>query len=145
MKLIKNNYLFLIFFILLLSKNFLISLFIPHEKINIATNIIVRNNREIYFLIDGYNEKYRNIHSSHVLKWAIISKYYQKGYNFFNLGEIHEDYQNPKNKYYGMYLYKIGFGGKIVEYPPTLLLVINKTKYNTYLKLNRIISKKKSL
>ena len=35
MKLIKNSYLFMIFFVLLLSKNFLISLFIPKDTINI--------------------------------------------------------------------------------------------------------------
>ena len=88
--------------------------------------------------MDGYNENYRIIHSTHILKWAIIKKYYSIGYRIFNLGEIHQQYYNKNNKYYGQYLYKIGFGGNIIEYSPNLLLIINKPVYNTYNKLKLI-------
>lgn len=108
------------------------------EPITLGTCIVIRNNREIYFLMDGYNENYRIIHSTHILKWAIIKKYYSIGYRIFNLGEIHQQYYNKNNKYYGQYLYKIGFGGNIIEYSPNLLLIINKPVYNTYNKLKLI-------
>ena len=107
-----------------------------HTSIIIGTSLVIKNNHEIYFLIDGYNEKYRSIHSTHILKWAIIKKYYQYGYRIFNLGEIHKEYNNKNNKYHGQYMYKIGFGGNIVEYTPELLLVINKPLYNMYKKIN---------
>ena len=106
-----------------------------NDSVIIGTSIVVRNNHEIYFLIDGYNEEFRKIHSTHVLKWAIIKKYYSMGYRTFNLGEIHKNY-NDNNKYHGMYMYKIGFGGNIVEYPPNLLLVINRPIYSLYSKLS---------
>lgn len=108
------------------------------DKIILGTSIIMRNNQEVYFLIDGYNEEYREIHSSHILKWAIISKCYELGYRVFNLGEIHENSILKENKYHGMYQYKIGFGGKIVEYSPSMILVINKNRYSTYMRLNKI-------
>lgn len=108
------------------------------ESIIVGTCAIIRNNKEIYFLIDGYKEKYRNIHSSHLLKWALIKKYSLLGYKIFNLGEIHQNYFNTTNKYHGHYMYKIGFGGNVIEYPPTQLLIINKTLYNTYTKINKI-------
>ena len=111
------------------------------ESIIIGTCIIIRNNHEIYFLIDGYKEKYRTIHSTHILKWAIIKKYFEKGYRVFNLGEIHKDYRDSKNKYRGQYNYKIGFGGNIVEYPPELLLIINKPIYHLLNKLKKKKSK----
>ena len=101
------------------------------------------NPQEIYFLIDGYKEKYRSIHSSHILKWALIKKYSLLGYKIFNLGEIHKNYYNETNKYHGQYMYKIGFGGNIIEYPPNLLLVINKPVYSAYTKLNKLKPKKK--
>ena len=41
-------------------------------------------------------------------------------------------YKNKDNKYHGQYKYKIGFGGIIAEYPPNLILVINKTNYFIY-------------
>ena len=40
-------------------------------------------------------------------------------------------------------MYKIGFGGNIIEYPPALLLVINKPLYSAYTKLNKLKPKKK--
>jgi lipid II:glycine glycyltransferase (peptidoglycan interpeptide bridge formation enzyme) len=106
------------------------------ESIIIGTCIIIKNNHEIYFLIDGYYEKFRDIHSTHILKWAIIKKYYSLGYRIFNLGEINKNYLNKDSKYHGQYMYKIGFGGNVVEYTPNLLLVINKPMYNLYSKLS---------
>lgn len=104
------------------------------DSITIGSSIIIKNNHEIYFLIDGYKEEYRNIHSTHILKWAIIKKYAKLGYSIFNLGEINNDYEKLNSKYHGQFMNKIGFGGKIVEYPPNLLLAINKMMYNTYKK-----------
>lgn len=107
------------------------------EDIIVGTSIIIRNNHEIYFLIDGYKEEYRNVHTTHILKWAIIRKYYQMGYKIFNLGEIHKNYQDKNSKYYGQYMYKIGFGGNIIEYTPNLLLVINKPMYYMHKRFGR--------
>ena len=42
------------------------------------------------------------------------------------------NYIEKTNKYHGQYHYKIGFGGNIIEYPPNLLLIINKPIYQTY-------------
>ena len=114
------------------------------DSIIIGTSAIIRNNKEIYFLIDGYKEEYRSIHSSHILKWALVKKYSSLGYNIFNLGEIHKEYFSKANKYHGQYMYKIGFGGNIVEYPPNLLLVINKPMYSAYINFKKLTSKKKS-
>ena len=113
------------------------------ESIIIGTSAIIKNNKEIYFLIDGYKESFRHIDSSHILKWALIKKYSKLGYKIFNLGEIHKNYFNTTNKYHGQYMYKIGFGGNVIEYPPILMLVINKPLYTAYTKLNKILPNKK--
>ena len=113
------------------------------ESTIIGTSAIIKNNKEIYFLIDGYKEAFRSIHSSHILKWALIKKYSLLGYKIFNLGEIHKDYTNKDNKYYGQYMYKIGFGGNIVEYPQNLILVINKPIYSAYINLKKLRPKSK--
>ena len=114
------------------------------ESTIIGTCAIIRNNKEIYFLIDGYKEAFRYIHSSHILKWALIKKYSLLGYKIFNLGEIHRDYYNKENKYHGQYMYKIGFGGNIIEYPQNLLLIINKPIYSAYINFMKLKPKKKS-
>ena len=41
-------------------------------------------------------------------------------------------------------MYKIVFGGKVVEYTQNLLLVINKPVYSAYINLQKIKPKKKS-
>lgn len=114
------------------------------ESVIIGTCAIIKNNKEIYFLIDGYKEAFRSIHSSHILKWALIKKYSLLGYKIFNLGEIHKDYLNKNSKYHGQYMYKIGFGGNIVEYSQNLLLVINKPIYTAYIKLQKLKPKMKT-
>ena len=114
------------------------------KSVVIGVCAVMRNDKEIYFMVDGYNEEFRKIHSSHMLKWALIKKYSLLGYNTFNLGEIHRDYANKENKYHGQYMYKIGFGGNIVEYPQKLLLVINKPVYTAYVNFNKLKQKKKS-
>lgn len=112
-----------------------------NNDIIVGTCAIIKNNREIYFLIDGYKEEYRYIYSTTILKWAIIKKYSSLGYKIFNFGEIYMDYSNKNSKYNGQYMYKIGFGGNIIEYPPNMLLIINKPVYNAYIKLNNLKSK----
>lgn len=107
------------------------------DDITVGTSMIIKNNHEIYFLIDGYKEEFRHIHSTHILKWAIIKKYYEYGYRIFNLGEIYKNYLDKDSKYHTQYLYKIGFGGNVIEYTPNLLLVINKPLYSIYKKINR--------
>jgi len=111
------------------------------NNIIIGTSAILKNNQEIYFLIDGYNEEYRKYHASHMLKWAIIKKYSKLGYNKFNLGEIHYNYLSTACKYHGQYIYKIGYGGNVIEYPPKLMLIINKPRYIFYTKLNELKKK----
>lgn len=113
------------------------------DGIILGSCALIRNNKEIYFLIDGYNEKLKSIHSSHILKWKIIRHYSKQGYKIFNLGEISNNYQNQNDKYYGLYLYKKGFGGDIIEYPEDMLLIIDNNKYFMYNNLCKL--KRKSI
>lgn len=113
------------------------------EGITLGGCALIRNNKEIYFLIDGYNEKLKSIHSSHLLKWKIIKHYSKEGYKIFNLGEISNNYQNNNDKYNGLYLYKKGFGGEIIEYPEDMIQIIDNNKYFIYTNLCKI--KRKSI
>ncbi len=104
----------------------------------VGTSLILKNDREIYFLEDGYEDKLKDIHSLHKLKWEIIKKYLNEGYQIFNLGQISPNKNKEDNKYYGLYLSKIGFNSQVIEYPGDFNLIINKTLYNIYLKISKI-------
>ena len=90
----------------------------------IGAILIIKNNREIYFLDEGYNKDLAQFYSSHLIKWEIIKKYISLGYKIFNFGSIKN--MDKKN---GNYLFKIGFGGKVYECVGTYDLIINKWLY----------------
>lgn len=94
----------------------------------IGSCAIIKNNNTVYFIEEGYDDKLRDVHSLAILKWEIIKIHYNLGYKNFNLGII-PPIKNRDNKYYGIYLSKIGFNPKIYEYSGTFDLVINKYLY----------------
>ena len=95
----------------------------PNEVI-IGGILIIKNNREIYFVEEGYNKELQSFYSSHLIKWEIIKKYLTEGYKIFNFGPIKST--DTKN---GNYTFKMGFGGKVYEYIGTYDLIINKYLY----------------
>ena len=90
----------------------------------IGAILIIKNNREIYFLDEGYNKELKDFYSSHLIKWEIIKKYLSQGYKIFNFGSIKN--MDKKN---GNYTFKMGFGGKVYECIGTYDLIINKWLY----------------
>lgn len=95
----------------------------PKEVI-IGGILIIRNNREIYFLEEAYNKDLKAFYSSHLIKWEIIKKYLNQGYKIFNFGPI-----KSTSKKDGNYTFKMGFGAKVYEYIGTYDLVVNKYIY----------------
>lgn len=104
------------------------------EGLTIGGCLIIKNDNTVYFIEEGYNDKLRNIHSINLLKWDLIKKYYKEGYRNFNLGNIPQ-IKDKTNKFYGIYLSKIGFNPRIYEYSGKLDLVINKYIYTILKKL----------
>lgn len=94
------------------------------DSVVIGAILIVRNNREIYFMDEVYNEELKSFYSSHLIKWEIIKKYLTLGYKIFNFGSI-----SNRSKQNGNYLFKMGFGGKVYECIGRYDLVINKWLY----------------
>lgn len=99
----------------------------------IGAILILKNNREIYFMDEGYNKDLASFYSSHLIKWEIIKKYLTLGYKIFNFGDIRN--MDKKN---GNYLFKMGFGGKVYECIGTYDLIINKWLYHIIKLINNI-------
>lgn len=97
------------------------------DGIIIAGCAIIKTDNTIYFIEEGYNNKLRNIYSLPTLKWEIIKKYNNLGYNNFNLGKIPTLKSN--DKIYGITQSKISFNPNIYEYPGSFDLIINKYVY----------------
>lgn len=95
------------------------------ESIIIGAILIIKNNREIYFMDEAFNEELKDFYSSHLIKWEIIKKYLTLGYKIFNFGNI-----KSMDKKDGNYLFKMGFGGKVYECLGSYDLIINKWLYH---------------
>ena len=110
----------------------------------IATIAVIKNDREAFMLIDGYDKKYKDFYGTHMLKWAIINKCSKEGYLTVNLNGITGDF-DKKNKYYGLYKHKIGFNADVVEYIGEFDLVINPSLYHIYVNSLSLENKLKSI
>lgn len=101
------------------------------EGITLSTSFIIKYKNEIFFLIDGFNKKSEIVTSTNLLRFSVMKHYIDKGYNVINMNGITGNF-NPKNKYYGLYKSKIGYGGDVVEYIGEFDLVIKGFIYNIY-------------
>ena len=110
----------------------------------VGTCTVIVNNKEVYFLMDGYVPELKEIHTSYSLKWEIIKKYINLGYKVFNLGEITGNFSSENNKYYGLFFSKMGFNSYVYEYPGEFDLVVNKFMYKLYYNVMHYESKRKN-
>ena len=69
--------------------------------------------------------------SAYTVHWAGCKYAIENGYDRYNFYGITGDF-NPKNPLYGLYLFKRGYGGKVVELIGEFDLVISKFWYFVY-------------
>ena len=101
------------------------------EGVVTACVLLVKQDKEITILMDGYDKKFKKLNSKHLLIWQIMEIYQKKGYTKFNLGGI-SNLTVDANKYSGLDEFKLGFGSKMIEYAGDFELVTNRRNYNLY-------------
>ena len=104
----------------------------------VAACAVVKYNGEIFFLIDGIDNNYKDYCPNHYLKYILMDMYHSEGYNRFNLNGISGDFTKG-SKYYDLTRFKLGFGAHVEEYLGEFTLVINKSKTLQYNIINPII------
>ncbi len=101
------------------------------DGIIIGGAIIVKYDRGINLLIEGFDEKYKNYNPNYLLKWELIKKFNNENYRFINLNAITGEFKQ-KNKYSGLNEMKLGFSSTAIEYIGEFDLIINKPLYAIY-------------
>ncbi len=96
---------------------------------NIITSscLIIKYQKEIYLLMDGYDKNYKYFNSKHLLIWKLIEKFSKLGYTHFNLGGIANP--NSDSKYKGLNDFKLNFGADIIEYAGDFQLLTNNLQF----------------
>ncbi len=101
------------------------------NKILMASSMFIIYPNEIIYLFSGSFDKHMKYNPQYLIQWEIIKYACEKKiprYNFYGIdGDFSKD-----NPMYGVYEFKKGFGGKVVELIGEFDLVINKFDYDLY-------------
>jgi len=98
------------------------------DGIDLASILVIKDKNQVHMIVDGYNTKYKNLNSKHLLLWELIKKYSNEGYKLFNLGGVSNIFIE-NNKYAGLNEFKTNFGAYFVEYMGDLEVITNSTLY----------------
>lgn len=101
------------------------------EGIILASSLLIKNNEEVYLLMDGYDPKYKSLNAKHLLLWKLCERYSKKGFKKLNLGGIAGINNTPK-EYKGLNEFKLNFNAQAIEYVGDLELITNSTLYFMY-------------
>lgn len=94
------------------------------KNIPISSAMFMLYGDEVSYLFSGSIEKYKNLYAQYLIQWYIIKyacKNRYKRYNFFGISGVFD----KKDKEYGVYEFKKGFGGQVVELIGDFYLPIN--------------------
>ncbi len=97
----------------------------------LATALVIKHDKEVYLLMDGYDKNYKSFNAKHLLIWKLIEKFSKLGYTTFNLGGV-SNINNPNNAYHNLNMFKTNFNAKVIEYIGDLELITNNTLYFMY-------------
>lgn len=86
---------------------------------------------EVVSLVGGSYEKFMEYQSAYTVHWAGCKYAIENGYDRYNFYGITGDF-SKSNPLLGLYLFKRGFGGKVVELMGEFDLIISKFWYHTY-------------
>lgn len=87
--------------------------------------------KEVVSLVGGSYDKFMEYQSAYTVHWAGCKYAIENGYDRYNFYGITGNF-NKDNPLLGLYLFKRGFGGKVVELIGEFDLVISKFWYHVY-------------
>ena len=89
---------------------------------------ILSGKREIIYLIAGNDENYLKENAQYLIQWEIIKYAYAHKYRRYNFYGISGNFDKTDPSY-GMYRFKKGFGGYVIELIGGFEMPVSKTYY----------------
>lgn len=102
------------------------------DNLIIGGAIVINHNNKLYFLIEGYDDRYNNLCPGYITKWRIIEKYLGTEIKLFDLNAISGDFKNENNEYKGLNEAKLGYKADAYEYIGEFNLIVNSAMYSLY-------------
>lgn len=112
------------------------------KKIVLSGGMFICNCDEIIYLFSGNYDEYMQFNAQYVIQWEMIQYAIKKGFHRYNFYGISGNFDKDSSEY-GVYEFKKGFGGYVVELIGEYELPINQyyKKFKRTQKIKSIIKK----
>lgn len=118
------------------------------DKIPLAGTMSIVCGKEYLNLFGGAYEEFMHYDAQYLIKWHTMKEALNLGCEIYNFYGISGNFEKENNDMYGVYEFKRGFGGRVVELIGEFDLIISKPKYclynfmfKTYKTVKKIIKK----
>lgn len=101
----------------------------PHPVL--AAGIFFTYGNEVLCLMSGFNEDYETFNGLYALHWTMMKYCLEYGLSRYNLYGTSGDF-SPNAIDAGVYAFKKGFGGEVIELSGDFHLPVSKSKYRLY-------------
>ena len=103
----------------------------PKDKIPISAGVFIFDKERANYVYGGTYKKYMSLMAQYKLQIDMINHAIDLEIPLYDFGGISGNFK-PNTKNYGVYEFKRGFGGYVVEYIGEFDLILNKLGYNIY-------------
>ncbi|MDE6475818.1 MAG: aminoacyltransferase [Erysipelotrichaceae bacterium] len=112
-------------------------LLVDGEELILAGGMFVLYGEEIIYLAGGSYSKYKQFSGSYAVQWHMIQEAMEKGYEIYNFYGISGIFDETAPDY-GVYTFKRGFGGRVVELVGSFMLPVHKFWFMVYKILKKV-------
>jgi len=102
------------------------------KKIIMASSMFLLFGHEVLYLYSGSYDEFMRYNAQYLIQWEIIQYTVENKYDRYNFYGIEGNFNKENNDTYGIYEFKKGFDGHVVEFIGEFDLVINKFYYYLY-------------
>lgn len=89
----------------------------PHDKVHVAA-IIIFYGKRAYYHHSASSEESRHNYAAYFLQWSVIQEAKRRGCEKYNLWGVSPDMHDKKHRFYGVTVFKQGFGGEKIDWLP---------------------------
>ncbi|MBO7561029.1 peptidoglycan bridge formation glycyltransferase FemA/FemB family protein [Candidatus Saccharibacteria bacterium] len=116
---------------------------IKEDKLDLSAAMFVLYGDEIIYLFSGSYEEYMKFDAQYLIQWYMIKYAAEHGFKRYNFYGI-QGLPDPKAKDYGVYEFKRGFGGRVIELLGSYELPISPLykAHNSLSKIKKIIKRR---
>ena len=102
------------------------------SKVVMASSMFLTFGWEVVYLFSGSYDEYMKYNAQYLIQWEIIKYAVKNKYDRYNFYGIEGNFDKENNDTYGIYKFKRGFDGNVVEFIGEFDLIVSKFYYNLY-------------